>query len=247
MSGRLTAGNFCPIVSFMGHDILTSVEPNSMLLTALDEDAREELLGRGRKKSYRKGEMIFARGDEGDSLIVVLSGRVEVSVTAMNGRKSVLDHMGAGAVLGEVAMMDNGTRSADVIAGSKVDALILGRADIKQFLVEHPEAMVAMIAELCAKVRNASDMFENQAQVVANNRLARCLLRFGEKWGKEEADGSVRIEQPFSQADIGEFSGLARENVNRHLKAWEADGIIKIDGRMLVLLDTYALEDIAEL
>lgn len=223
------------------------IEPNSMLLAALEPEARSALLARGRRKSYRKGEMIFARGDEGSTLIVVISGRVEVSVTALNGRKSVLDHMGAGEVLGEVAMMDNGTRSADVIAGSKVEALILSRADIKTFLAEQPDAAMAMIAELCVKIRNASDMFENQAQVVANNRLARCLLRFSEKWGVRAADGSVRIDQPFSQADIGEFSGLARENVNRHLKNWEAEGIVRIDGRTIVLTDTVALEDIAEL
>ena len=159
----------------------------------------------------------------------------------------MLDHMAAGEVLGEVAMMDNGTRSADVIAGSKVEALILSRTDIKRFLADHPEAAVAMIAELCSKIRSATDMFENQAQVVANNRLARCLLRFGEKWGVEQADGSVRIDQPFSQSDIGEFSGLARENVNRHLKSWEAEGIIKFEGRTLILIDTFALEDIAVL
>lgn len=231
----------------MARNPIPSIEPNSMLLAALEDEDRAELLSRGRMKTYRRGEMIFARGDEGTTLIVVVSGRVEVSVTAMNGRKSVLDHMGAGEVLGEVAMMDNGTRSADVIAGSKVEALILSRTDIRAFLAERPDAAVGMIAELCAKIRNASDMFENQAQVVANNRLARCLLRFGEKWGVENADGSVRIEQPFSQADIGEFSGLARENVNRHLKSWEADGIISIEGRTLVLNDTLALEDIAEL
>lgn len=226
---------------------IPDIEPNSMLLAALEPEARAELLARGRRKSFRKGEMIMARGDEGTTLMVIISGRVEVSVTALNGRKSVLDHMGAGEVLGEVAMMDNGTRSADVIAGSKVDALILSRADIRNFLVEHPDAAVAMIAELCAKIRNASDMFENQAQVVANNRLARCLLRIGEKWGSENPDGSINIDQPFSQADLGEFSGLARENVNRHLKSWEAEGLIRIDGRKIILLDAVALEDIAEL
>ncbi len=231
----------------MAMNKLPDIEPNSMLLSALQPEARTELLSRGRAKTYRKGETVFARGDEGDTLIVVVSGRVEVSVTSLNGRKSVLDHMGAGEVLGEVAMMDNGTRSADVIAGTKVEVLILSRADIKSFLADDPDAAVAMIGELCAKIRNASEMFENQSQVVANNRLARCLLKFGEKWGVENADGSVKINQPFSQADIGEFSGLARENVNRHLKAWEADGIIEIDGRTLILKDTFALEDIAEL
>jgi len=216
------------------------------MLTAMDPAARERLLENGTTKTFEVGETIFARGDEGGSIFIILTGRVEISLTAMTGRKSVLNHMGPGEVIGEVAMFDHLPRSADAVAATRVEGLSIGRSVITQFFVDKPEAAMALVAELCAKVRNASDMFEVQSQVQANIRLARCLLRIGEKWGRHEGAGYI-IDQPFSQSDIGEIAGLARENVNRHMKTLIADGIVEQDGRKIVILDSEALKEIAEL
>lgn len=218
----------------------------SVLLAALDTEARAKLLQQGAKRRFAAGETIFARGDEGSSIFIIASGRVEISITSMNGRKSVLNHMGPNEVLGEVAMIDRGTRSADATAANDVEGTLIGRADITRFLGQHPEATMGLVEELCAKVRNASEMFEVQSQVQANIRLARCLLRIGEKWGQPFGDGYV-IEQPFSQSDIGEIAGLARENVNRHLKSMIQNGIVSQEGRLLTILDAETLRDIAEL
>lgn len=218
-----------------------------MLLSSLDPETRAALLSRGQKKTYRSGESIFLRGDEGTTMMIIVAGRVEISITAMTGRKSTLNHMGPGEVLGEVALFDQGTRSADATAATKVEAMILARRDVAQFLQEHPEATMGLVGELCSKVRNASDMFEVQSQVAANARLARCLIRVAEKWGAKNAAGEIHIGTPFSQTDIGELSGLARENVNRHLKAMIEDDLIRMEGRRITLLDPAALRDMAEI
>lgn len=218
-----------------------------MLLSSLDADTRDALLARGQKRSYSSGEAVFVRGDEGTSMLIITAGRIEVSITSLNGRKSTLNHMGPGEVLGEIALFDQGVRSADATAATKTTGLMLSRRDVSQFLNEHPEATMGLIGELCAKVRNASDMFEVQSHVAADARLARCLLRVGEKWGEETEDGHIHIHTPFSQTDIGELSGLARENVNRHLKALIEAGSVRMDGRKITITDPEALMDLAEI
>lgn len=142
----------------------------SLLLGALDPEARRALLDRARQRRFETGAMIFLRGDTGDTLYVIKSGRVEISVTSLGGRKSVLNYMGPGEVFGEVAMFDGGERSADARAVSPVAVLALLRADVVAFLTERPEAIMALVADLCLKVRNASDMFETQSQLTARMR-----------------------------------------------------------------------------
>jgi CRP-like cAMP-binding protein len=217
----------------------------SVLLEALDDSDRAQLLQRARSVKYSPAETIYAIEDPGDTMLLIDKGRVEVSVTSMTGRKSVLNHMGPGEVVGEIALLDNGPRSADVVAATEVEGVLLHRRDLLSFLAEHPETTLSLLAEVCAKVRNASEMFASQSQTIAQARLARCLLRLGRKWGDENAEGDVRLTQQFSQGDLGEFSGLARENVNRHLKTWVSEGILAFDGRQIVLHEIEMLEDIA--
>ncbi|MCB1375837.1 MAG: cyclic nucleotide-binding domain-containing protein, partial [Rhodobacteraceae bacterium] len=103
-------------------------------LGLLDRAAREALLSRGTRRRYGAGEAIFLRGDPGRALYLIEEGRVEVSVTALGGRRSVLAHMGPGEVLGEIAVLDNLDRSADATAAGAVTLVSLPRAEVMSFL-----------------------------------------------------------------------------------------------------------------
>ena len=200
----------------------------------------------GRRKHYVDGQIIFMEGDTGSELILIESGRVEVSITSMSGRKSILAYMGAGEVLGEIAALDGGPRSATVTAAGSVTGVVLLRRDILDFVSARPDIARAMIIELCGKVRNASDMFSTQVVIEGGARLARALLLLFGKWGEDDK-GYLILAQKFSQSEIGEFGGLARENVNRYLKRWIAEGILEQHGQSLVLVDKARLEDLAGL
>lgn len=215
-------------------------------MAAMDSADCRVLFANAKRRSYAAGQTIFAEGEPGNMVMLIEKGRVEVSVTSMSGRKSVLAHMGPGEVLGEIAALDGGTRSADTVAASAVEGLALSRKNILAFVAERPNVAQAIITELCRKVRNASDMFTTQSVTEGGPRLARALLRLFDKWGTTDADGLLRLEEKFSQTEIGEFSGLARENVNRHIKSWMEEGLLRSDKRQLVLLDREALEGLAE-
>lgn len=218
-----------------------------LIFRSLPDHVRESLIAEGSGKSWKKGESIFHRGDAGTFIILIQSGIAEVSVTSMNGRKSVLNHMRENEVLGEIALLDGGTRSADVVAHTDLTGVVLQHQKLTSYLQDNPTAYFAIIEQLCSKVRNASDMFETHAMTSASARLARCLLSFDRKWGGDGGDGVRVISQKFSQSDLGEFSGLARENVNRYITAWSRENLLEFDKGQITLRDLPRLRDIAEL
>ncbi len=216
------------------------------LVNAIGVDGCRTLFADARPVSFAARQTIFLEGDPGALLILIESGRVEISTTSLMGRKSVLAYMGAGEVLGEIATLDGGARSADAVASNAVTGLALSRENVLEYISVRPEIAKAVIVELCRKVRNASEMFATQSIIEGEPRLARGLLQLFDKWGAESADGTTVLEERFSQQDIGEFSGLARENVNRQIKAWSEVGVLRSDGRQLVLLCRETLEHLAE-
>jgi len=221
--------------------------PDSMVLNALELKDQRALLAKGNPRSYQKGEVIFARGDEGSWALLIEEGLVEISVMSLSGRKSVLNHMEKGEILGEIALFDQEGRSAEAVAITPVTGMVVHRQSLYEVLKNNNEAYFFIIKTLCTRVRNASDMFETLSLTSANARLARCLIRMAKKWGHTHADGSIHIEQRFSQSDMGELAGIARENVNRHLQAWIHEKLIHFDKGDITLLVPDKLKQIAEL
>ncbi|MGF1501547.1 MAG: Crp/Fnr family transcriptional regulator [Paracoccaceae bacterium] len=218
----------------------------SLVLGSLEASARDVLFRKAARKVFEKDTLIFAYGEPGNSMMLIDTGRVEISVTTEQGRKCVLGHMGPGELVGELAMLDGGTRSADVTAVVITTGLLVTFNDFRSFLKTNPEIMLSLLQGLTAKIRNANALVEDRAQKDASARLARCVLRLAQKWGKPTDGGGIYIRQTFSQSDIGELASLARENVNRRFRSWMEEEILHFDdaGRM-ILPDPAALEKIA--
>ncbi len=221
--------------------------PDSIILNAFELKDRRALLAKGKSRNYEKGEVIFSRGDEGSWVLLIEEGLVEISMVSITGRKSVINHMEKGEILGEVSLFDQEGRSAEAVALTPVSGTVVTRQSVFEMLKNNNEAYFPIIKTLCTRVRNASDMFETLALTSANARLARCLMRMADKWGQRNTDGSIQIKQHFSQAELGEVAGVARENVNRHLQGWVHDQLIQIEEGDIILLDPDKLSDIAEL
>ena len=114
-----------------------------------------------------------------------------------------------------------------------------------EFLQDNPEACFEIIQTLCKRVRTTSDLVEDQSLPNANARLARCILRLADKWGVASEDGSTRVNQQLSQTELGEISGIARENVNRYLNAWTKASILKFDRGIVTVIDNARLEELS--
>lgn len=203
------------------------------------EALREAFLAAGRPVKVKRGEVILRRGDLGDSLVIVQSGQAEVSIDDPLGQRSILGLFGPGSILGDIACLDGGERSADVAASVDMEIVVVPRSAVLKILAEDGEAAILVIASLCEKVRNASEVLEIRALTSARARLASAVLRLA----GAEAEALERIR--VSQRWLGDYCGLTRENVNRQLRSFSNEGIARFDGGEVVVLDRSRLQDAA--
>ena len=193
----------------------------------------------GRPVQVKRGEIILRRGDLGDSLVIVRSGTAEVSIDDPLGQRSILGLFGPGTILGDIACLDGGERSADVTAAEDMEIVILPRSAVLKILADDGEAAILVIASLCQKVRNASEVLEIRALATARARLASAVLRL--VGAEAEAVERIRVSQRW----LGDYCGLTRENVNRQLRSFSNEGIARFDAGEVVVLDRSRLQDAA--
>lgn len=216
------------------------------IVEALSPASQQQLMQHSRARHFPAGSALFYKGDDGSWLYLIESGLVEISLMSVEGKKATLNHLGPGELIGELSALDQLPRSADALALADTDGLVIPKQRLAEVLRDDSDACLEVIRLLCSRVRNASDMFEHRAVAPASVRLAHCLLTLIRKWGEADDQGTQRLSQQLSQAELGEFAGLARENVNRLLKEWQLLGWLRFHRGELTVLDTEALQAIQD-
>jgi CRP/FNR family cyclic AMP-dependent transcriptional regulator len=178
-----------------------------------------------RQAKFAKGEMLFARGDPGARLYVVSEGQVRLAIATSEGRELSFQVAGAGALFGEIAVLDGWPRSAEATALTDVVAYTLERSDFHRLRAAKPSVSEAAIAFLCQRLRDVSDKLETIALFPMEVRLARFLLT---ALGDRQAPPGRRVplELRFSQGELALLLGASRPKTNAALSALEAAGAI---------------------
>lgn len=215
----------------------------STFLGLLSDSALQALVRSGRLKKYAPGDIVCRRGDQGDSVLVVLSGNLKIKNTTPDGRDVGLNFLGAGDVAGEIAVLDGGERTADMVALDDTEVLVIHRRDVLPTLMSHPQAMLAIVEVLCEKLRAATAIIEDSTHDMLG-RAARGLMRLAQQHGRRRKD-RTRINLRLSQAELGSYVGLSRANVSRQLTELKAKGVIEIDSGHIIILDEEALIEAA--
>jgi CRP-like cAMP-binding protein len=175
---------------------------------------------------YPQGAMIFARGEPGRFLLLVAEGRIRLSITGEDGRELSVRHAVAGDLLGEIAVLDGGERTADAIAIQPVRAFLLSEARFSALIAEHSALAGGVIRFLCRRLRETTDQLEGIALHTIEQRLARFLLVSLE--GRTAGPGKrVPLEMGFSQSELAQLVGASRPKVNVALGVLEQSGAIK--------------------
>lgn len=219
---------------------------DSDVFGALTDDELERLITYGTTILHTKGHVIFQKGDAGDSLAVVLSGRIKISSLSQDGREAVLNFIEPGQSFGEIALFDGKPRTADATALEASELFVLRRTDVQDFLVRQPEIAFRIIGILCGRIRRTSEKLEAAVTLNMAPRIAKGLCELARNYGRKCPEG-LRIELKLSQRELGGFVGLARENVNRQLTVWRNDNLLLIEDGYIIIRDLKALERIAEM
>lgn len=214
------------------------------LFADCEPDELSDILLRGHHRSYKPHQELMGQGDEGDSLYIVLSGLARVSMVAANGREIILDYAEPGAVLGEIAFLDGGERTASVHAIDLVEALCLTRAAFHDIVAKHQGLEARLLRAMARRLRQNNAVIEADRAYASGPRLARFLLRL--MMASNDGEGDGRLKLALSQGELGNFAGMSREQINRQLSAWAESGTIALKNGRVSILDRQALMDVAE-
>lgn len=210
----------------------------------LPDDVISKLMSAGRQIELVKGDCLFERGDPVDSLLVILSGTLKISSIDHEGRETVLNFLKTGDVIGEIAALDGGERTATAVALEACELFALQREDLIPILRGHTDALFEIIDVLCEKLRCTSDMIEAQTYSMPV-KFAIGLRRLAYLHGRRSASG-IAIDLTASQTDLGSYLGLSRANTSRQISRMRSEGILDLDGGTLTIIDDTALRRIAE-
>ena len=214
------------------------------LFADCEQDELSDVLLRGHHRSFKAGQEIMAQGDDGDTLFIVLAGLARVSMVAANGREIVLDYAEPGTVLGEIAFLDGGERTASVHAIEPLEALCLSRGAFHEIVARHPGMALRLLQAMARRMRQSNQVIEADRAYTSGPRLARFLLRL--MMAGNDNGGESQLKLALSQGELGNFAGMSREQINRQLSAWADTGVIALKGGRVSVLDREALMDVAE-
>lgn len=202
------------------------------ILGALSDDACDRLAQAGRPVDLPTGAVLSQAGDPGDAMFIVLEGELEVRTFSPGGREVRLVALGPGAVAGEMAALDGGLRSADMVASRKTRLWRIPRQALLEMLHSAPEVALALLSELSARLRRTNSDLEIRATEDLGGRLARLLAR----------DQGPRGLVALSQSELARRLGASREKVNRKLQGWVADGVVEVTPAGIRILSAEGLE-----
>jgi CRP/FNR family transcriptional regulator, cyclic AMP receptor protein len=225
-------------------NLLHSFLKGNTLLGGLPDATIDDLIRKGHVSRFAKGGSIYRRGEPGDSLMVILSGRVKIANINADAREVVLCFQGAGDLVGEMAVLDSKQRTANAIALEDTETFVIPGRDWLVALTANPQVMVEMSQMLCERLRAASAIIEDST-LTMQGRAANGLLRLAHQHGRRMRDGSIRIDLTLTQEDLGKYLGLSRANVSRQLHHLKDADIIKIEAAHVVITNEHGLAELA--
>jgi len=209
----------------------------SLLAGVPAEDARV-LLSAARRRTFRKGEVVFHRGDPADSLHLIVRGRFAVRITTPLDNTVILDVLGPGDTFGELALLlPDRRRSATVAALEAGETRSLFRHDFAALQVEHPSVKDVLLRLLAGQLRHLSDRLVEAHFLDAETRLRRRLLELSERAGP--SPGPVVV--PLTQEELADLAGTSRATANRVLREEERRGTVALSRGRTTVLDLEGL------
>jgi CRP-like cAMP-binding protein len=200
---------------------------------------REALLARCRRHGHSPDEVLFTEGSPADSLHLVLSGRVTVSVSTPAGDSATLAVLGPGATFGEVALVSEPRqRSATVTAFDRCETLSLSRRDFEQVRRSHPGVDDFLLDLLARQVRRLTEQLTEALYLPVEQRVLRRLVELARTF----SGGAAGIRVPITQEALATMAGTSRVTVNQVLQRVRAEGAVTLGRGRITVLDLPALE-----
>jgi CRP-like cAMP-binding protein len=204
------------------------------------EDSRH-LAALLRLQTLRKGDVLFRKGEEGNSLYMIIAGKIKVVRQSRDGDEMILAVLAAGDFCGEMALLDGLSRSADAVAVEETQLYGLNRKDFLAYVMNNETTVKAILSALSKRLRKADDFLEDVFFLNVASRLAKKLIELAVGNGyQEESNGAIKLS--VTQRDLAGMIGATRESVNKELRILREKSLIGLEGNQIMVLDLEKLK-----
>ena len=207
----------------------------SGIFQGVDPEAAEALAKEMDTVEIRKGEVVFNEGEPGDSLYIVLSGKIKLGRRAADGRQNLISVMGPSDMVGELSLFDPGPRTATATAVVDTRLARLRKQSLRPWLTNRPEIAEQLLRVLARRLRRTNDALADLIFTDVPGRVAKNLLQMAGRFGSRDG-GVLRVTHDLTQEELAQLVGASRETVNKALADFAARGWLRLEGRAVVLL-----------
>lgn len=239
-TGRTDLTEKVPTVDAASHDPTLDALRDSALFRRMGEAALARVNDRMVRRRYRRGEVIFHEGDPGESLHLIVEGRVKIGRVSPDGNEAIVASLGPGESFGELVMLDGAPRSATATALEPTETLTLSRDAFVQLVDDDPGFRWALFAGIAQHHRRLTDQLAEAHFLDLAGRLARQLARLARDGSRH--GGEIRLGRLYTQSELAAMIGGTRPRVNRLVGEFVEEGLIRIEADDIVVVDLPALE-----
>ncbi len=192
---------------------------------------------------FSKGELLFSEGEPCKGIQIIAFGKVRIFKTSATGREQVLSVDGPGGSIAELPVFDGGPYPASAIALENTEIAFISRRDFQAFCMEHPEVALKVLALVGARLRRLVGIIEELSFTTIRQRLVSTLIRLAQSEGKKTERG-IEFLLPSSHQELANQLGTVRELVSRNLTRLQAEGLLEVDARQVIVKDLKGLSEV---
>ncbi len=192
-------------------------------------------------KQFAAGELIFAEGEPCLGMYVVERGHIRIFKSSPGGREQVLSIDGPGSSVAELPVFDGGPYPASGSAVDDATVLLVRKQDFQALCVAHPEVALKVLRVVGMRLRRLVGIIEELSFTTVRRRLAAYLFRLAEREGGKTPQG-IEVTLPAGHQELAAQIGTVRELVSRNLSRFQQEGLLKVDGRTVVVRNMAGLE-----
>ena len=218
----------------LGPDLALEALARSPLFQGVLPADLENLARTMLRRRYRRNEVIFHEGDPGDSLHVVVDGRVKISRESPEGEEAIVVILGPGESFGELVLLDGAVRSAKATAMEATETLTMTRAAFSGLVNGSDPFRWHLLGGIAHRIRRLTDQLAEVHFLDLTGRLALQVTRLAEEAAPGQ-EKDIALRPTLTQSDLAAMIGGTRQRVNQILGDFADEGLIKVEsGRMVV-------------
>jgi CRP/FNR family transcriptional regulator, cyclic AMP receptor protein len=221
-------------------DNLDDILARAGIFQGVERSAVSALTRRSQSVYFPRGHTVFAEGEPGDRLYIIISGKVKIGRRSPDGRENLLTIMGPSDMFGELSVFDPGPRTASCTTITEVRAVSMDREVLRAWIADRPEISEQLLRVLARRLRRTNNDLADLIFTDVPGRVAKQLLQLAQRFGTQE-DGVLRVAHDLRQEEIAQLVGASRETANKALADFAQRGWIRLDVKTVWICDSERL------